>query len=460
MARIVSVLWPEPGHVNPVLQLARQLSARGHQLIHLTDRVMLAHYRTNGQTALDLPDEIAAAPVAAPSRAQELYACIKRDSAEVVRYVASLRPDLVMIDPLMWRLSLVLTHAGMPCLHVSTSLPDELDPNVPPWDSHHVPAPGPASWLIRRLEWCRVFFERWLKYDLGLPIHTDVNAPLDISSFLRASSWPEAWVQQRAFHKPALGLTDLVLCPPCFEYPFKSARANRYYVEACIDRERFEAEDCLEELDRQKPLIVAALGTQSFRYADAAGILDRLMDAARELPEYQFAIAAGDRMSEIRNRPPNVLLRRQLPQLRLLARASAMVTHGGLGSIKECVAFGVPMCVVPFRYDQPSVAARVDYHGIGLVLRPQAVSPARFVAALRRLVDAPQYRARVRLMQREFAEAEARGLALRVIEALLGNSTFIPEGRAGVAFDTEFVAEFSRFEPSLSPAPRSPRIPD
>jgi UDP:flavonoid glycosyltransferase YjiC (YdhE family) len=42
-----------------------------------------------------------------------------------------------------------------------------------------------------------------------------------------------------------------------------------------------------------------------------------------------------------------------------------MVTHGGLGSIKECVMHAVPMLVFPLDVDQPGNAARVVHHGLG-----------------------------------------------------------------------------------------------
>ena len=44
------------------------------------------------------------------------------------------------------------------------------------------------------------------------------------------------------------------------------------------------------------------------------------------------------------------------------------VTHGGLNSIRESIALGVPMlvCPVDLRWDWPSNAAKVVFHGLGL----------------------------------------------------------------------------------------------
>jgi UDP:flavonoid glycosyltransferase YjiC (YdhE family) len=42
-----------------------------------------------------------------------------------------------------------------------------------------------------------------------------------------------------------------------------------------------------------------------------------------------------------------------------------MITHGGLGSVKECIALGVPMNVYPLKDDQQGNGARVVHHRLG-----------------------------------------------------------------------------------------------
>merc|ERR1712151_1271247 len=52
--------------------------------------------------------------------------------------------------------------------------------------------------------------------------------------------------------------------------------------------------------------------------------------------------------------PDNFILRNAVPQLELLPRCSAFVTHGGANSMHEALLFGVPLVVVPMFADQPS----------------------------------------------------------------------------------------------------------
>ena len=63
--------------------------------------------------------------------------------------------------------------------------------------------------------------------------------------------------------------------------------------------------------------------------------------------------------------PANVLVVRKAPQIELLKHAALCITHAGLNTALESFArspYGSdPYCDI----DQPGVAARVAYHGVG-----------------------------------------------------------------------------------------------
>lgn len=58
----------------------------------------------------------------------------------------------------------------------------------------------------------------------------------------------------------------------------------------------------------------------------------------------------------------------RVPQLKVLQHADLFVTHGGLGSVKESINYGVPMLVYPLdlQYDQNGNGLKVEHHGLGL----------------------------------------------------------------------------------------------
>jgi rhamnosyltransferase subunit B len=73
-----------------------------------------------------------------------------------------------------------------------------------------------------------------------------------------------------------------------------------------------------------------------------------------------------------------------LPFSTILPRAAALVHHGGIGTIAQALAAGIPQVMRPTAHDQPDNAARVERLGIG-----KSLSPRKFNASsLARELDA------------------------------------------------------------------------
>lgn len=60
------------------------------------------------------------------------------------------------------------------------------------------------------------------------------------------------------------------------------------------------------------------------------------------------------------------------PQQWALEQANAVVTHGGLNTVMDAISACTPMLVMPIGFDQPGVAARVTYRGLGMKLSHRA----------------------------------------------------------------------------------------
>ena len=109
-------------------------------------------------------------------------------------------------------------------------------------------------------------------------------------------------------------------------------------------------------------------------------------------------------------------MRPSVPQLDVLERVEAFVTHGGMNSAMEALWHGVPMVVVPQQPEQAMTAARVAELGLGLALGPGAVSAAALRDAVAEVTGDPAYRARASAMQ---AVVRAAGGYERAASAIL-----------------------------------------
>jgi zeaxanthin glucosyltransferase len=108
-----------------------------------------------------------------------------------------------------------------------------------------------------------------------------------------------------------------------------------------------------------------------------------------------------------------------VPQIPLLERTAVMVTHGGLGTVKECIVRGVPMLVRPVARDQLENARRVVHHGLGLAGDFAAPSAEGLCGQVERIDGDPSFRESVERMRRRFLEIEESGVGVRLIEEVL-----------------------------------------
>jgi UDP:flavonoid glycosyltransferase YjiC (YdhE family) len=223
------------------------------------------------------------------------------------------------------------------------------------------------------------------------------------------------------FNEPENREVLMVLCPREFEYDGFGAKAEHHYVEASIDLERKGRRFAWSKLRADKPLVYCALGMLSHHFEASRNILRTVIQVAGHRRDLQMivSIGTGFRKEDFAPVPTNVVIMEQPPQLEILKRASVMITHGGLGSIKECIYFGTPMIVLPLGRDEPENAARVVHHNLGLAADVKDISIELLDSLINRINDEPVFRAKVAAMRKIFVKRESSGRAVNIFESIL-----------------------------------------
>jgi MGT family glycosyltransferase len=206
---------------------------------------------------------------------------------------------------------------------------------------------------------------------------------------------------------PRLVLPEIVLCPRAFQFP-EAPHDERRYVANFVDLERNEEPLSPSLPHNQTPLVYCSLGSSAFFYPHARRFFAAVIGVSRSRPEWQFVLHTGDveGIERLGAPPSNLLIRKQVPQLALLAKAAVMVTHGGLNSIMECIHFEVPMVIVPAMRDQPGNAARARYHGIGLIARMSSISAGKLITLITSAMESREIRLNLARLKLQIA-AEA-----------------------------------------------------
>jgi len=117
--------------------------------------------------------------------------------------------------------------------------------------------------------------------------------------------------------------------------------------------------------------------------------------------------------------PPHILFAGHVPQLALLPRMSAVVSHGGHNTVCESLAHGLPLIVTPIRDDQPLIAQQVADAGAGIRLRFGRLRAEALRDAVRAVLDDPAYRTAAGRIRDSFAAAGGAVTAADHLEKLL-----------------------------------------
>jgi UDP:flavonoid glycosyltransferase YjiC (YdhE family) len=107
-----------------------------------------------------------------------------------------------------------------------------------------------------------------------------------------------------------------------------------------------------------------------------------------------------------------------VPFSALFPRAAAVVHHGGIGTIAQASAAGLPQLVVPFAYDQPDNAVRVRRLGLGDFLRPGAYRADRALERISELAGSAVIRERCRSRAAALAGEKAMEQTCVLIEEM------------------------------------------
>jgi zeaxanthin glucosyltransferase len=170
-----------------------------------------------------------------------------------------------------------------------------------------------------------------------------------------------------------------------------------------------------DRLDPGRRHVLVTVGTLAAEVAK--DFHARALEALRPLGDRVQGIVAAS-AEALSDPPEHILVAPQVPMLALLRQVDVVVCHGGLNSVCEALAYGVPLVVAPIRHDQPVTAAQVVAAGAGIRVRFGRVRPAELRAAVTAVLDDPAYRMAAGRVRDSFAAAGGAPAAAERLERL------------------------------------------
>ncbi len=168
----------------------------------------------------------------------------------------------------------------------------------------------------------------------------------------------------------------------------------------------------------QSPLVYATLGT--IFNLESGDLLERLVAAAGGVDaEVVVTTGPGIDLDGFAGVASNVRLAAFVPQQEVLPRCSAVVCHGGSGTLIAALSLGVPAVLLPMGADQLDNADRCVALGAGVALDPLTASPEDITAAVATVQRDARFRRAAEALARE-AAAQPRVDELTELTGLLG----------------------------------------
>ena len=116
---------------------------------------------------------------------------------------------------------------------------------------------------------------------------------------------------------------------------------------------------------------------------------------------------------------------------RIFPRAAVNVHQGGSGTVGQALRAGRPQLIVPFGWDQPDNAARVERLGAGIHLRRSAYTAGSAAAALERLLLAAPFGGQAARLGAQIQAEDGLVAACDAIESLLSSTAAETPDRPG-----------------------------
>ncbi|MFE7516709.1 macrolide-inactivating glycosyltransferase [Streptomyces sp. NPDC057540] len=380
------------GHVNPSLEVIRELVARGHRVSYAVPASFAEKVAETGArpvvytSTLPTDDDPDAWGTELIDNVEPFLADATQALPQLAKAFEEDRPDLVLHDITSYPAPVLAHTWGVPAV--------SLWPNLVPWEGYEEEVAEPMFAELKASPRGRAYYARFGAWLAAHGIDTD----------------PDRFV--------ARPRRAVVLIPRALQPHADRVDTSVYTFVGACQGARAEQGEWRRPEDAEKVVLVS-LGSS---FTKQPGFYRDCVAAFAGLPGWHVVLQIGRFVdpSELGELPPNVEAHSWVPQLAMLRQADVFVTHAGAGGSQEGLATATPMVAVPQAVDQFGNADMLRSLGVARHLPMDEVTPERLREAALGLLGDPEVARRAREIQESMAREGGTLRAADLIEAELG----------------------------------------
>jgi UDP:flavonoid glycosyltransferase YjiC (YdhE family) len=291
-----------------------------------------------------------------------------------------LKPDLVLVDQELHEVIFSSIKLKVPIKLLSQHLFNEMQIGLPPIRTNIIPGIGFKgsklgiffAWLfVKSKIWSRLWINR---------VTLKNNRRTILKHYSKKIGFPYKYLISRNFPSVYINSFIPTLSMNLRELEFSFSKPeNLIYIGAMVLVKRLKSDnyqDISKEIDtiinlkkkHNKKLIYCSFTTMTT--TSDITFIKNVIEAFNTEPNWVLIMSLGGKLStkHFKEIPKNVHLFKWVPQLKVLKESDCSINHGGIHTINECILCKVPMLVYSGKkYDQSGCAARIAYHGLGLI---------------------------------------------------------------------------------------------
>jgi MGT family glycosyltransferase len=382
MAKALFLSLPLHGHTNPSLPLVQELVGRGEEVVYYSTDSFAAKVVQTGAQYRPYRNAFLADMQGLPERMDELGWLLMRTTGEVLdeelEAFRAERPDYLLTDAMAPWGYCVAELLGVPV--VTSICTFAINRSVLAFGMKHGVRPKSARILLSKIR----HIAKALRLRQRLCRQHKMRGP-DVKHLMFGRSGLNIVYNSRYFQP----------CEETFD--------DRFQFVGPSMAPRAESEDFPWEQVQHPVVVYVSLGTL---FTTDAALYRNFFEAFRDL-DCQVILSLGTNVpvESLGPVPSNFLVQPHVPQLEVLQRAAAFVTHGGMNSVSESMYHRVPIVVIPQMSEQQVVGRRVEELGAGLFLAQNEATPEKLRLSVQRLLAEDSFRQQAARVRQSFETA-------------------------------------------------------